>query len=127
MTKNHYRVDKSLGRQLREERRASGFSEERLAQKLHDPEDIGAYESGETRVSADCLLRIAKTLLVRPDERQRQTAESDEERSEEAIADPAILDEALRLNRAFARINDAEIRKTIVIVVAGLTKSECAD
>ncbi len=124
VTKDHYHVDKSLGRQLGEERRARG----QLAQKLqNDPEDISAYESGEKRVSADCLLRIAKALLVRTDERQRETAESDEERSEEAITHPAILDEGLRLNRAFARINNAEIRKTIVIVVDELTKSERAD
>jgi hypothetical protein len=58
---------------------------------------------------------------------EEQFAEPDEERSEEAIAHPAILDEGLRLNRAFARISDAELRKTIVIFVAGLTKSECAD
>ena len=58
---------------------------------------------------------------------EEQFAESDEGRSEEAITHPAILDEGLRLNRAFARISDAELRKTIVIFVAGLTKSECAD
>ena len=88
---------------------------------------MSAYESGEKRVRADCLLRIARALLVRPDERQRETAESDEERSGEAFTGGAILDEGLRLNRAFARINNAEIRKTIVVVVAGLTQSECAD
>ena len=130
MTKTHYHVDKSLGRQLREERRTSGLSEEELAHKLQiDPEDISAYESGERRVSADYLLRIAKALDVRPvsffrfsDEWQHEAADSDEERSEEAITHPGILDEGLRLNRAFARINNAEIRKTIVTVVA-----ECAD
>ncbi len=58
---------------------------------------------------------------------QEQFAESDEGCSEEAFTDAAIVDEGLRLNRAFARINDAEIRKTIVAFVAGLTKSERAD
>ena len=135
VTKNHYHVDKSLARQLREERRASGLSEEQLARRLQiDPVDISAYETGERRVSADYLLRIAKALDVRPvsffrfsDERQHEAADSDEERSEEAIAHPGILDEGLRLNRAFARINNAEIRKTIVIVVDELTRSERAD
>lgn len=135
MIKNHYHVDKSLGRQLREERRASGLSEEQLAQKLQiDPEDISAYESGERHISAGYLLRIARALDVRlvsffrfSDEGQYEAADSDQERFEEPITHPAILDEGLRLNRAFASINNAEIRKTIVIVVAELTKSECAD
>jgi len=135
VTKNHYHVDKSLARQLREERRASGLSEEQLARRLQiDPVDISAYETGERRVSADYLLRIARALDVSPvsffrfsDERQHEAAGSDEERSEEPIAHPAILDEGLRLNRGFSRINNAEIRKTIVIVVDELTRSERAD
>jgi transcriptional regulator with XRE-family HTH domain len=135
VTVNHFHVDKSFGRQLREERRASGLSEEQLAWKLQiGPEDISAYESGERRISADYLLRIAKALDVRPasffrfsDEWQHEAADSDEERSEEPITHPAILDEGLRLNRAFASIKNAEIRQTIVIVVAELTKSGRAD
>ena len=135
MAKYHHHVGQFLGRQLREERRASGLSEEQLAQKLQiNPEDIGAYESGERRVSADYLLRIARALDRSPvsffrfsDEWQDEAADSDEERSEGAVTHPAILDEGLRLNRAFARINNAEIRKTIVTVVDELTRRECAE
>ena len=135
MAKYHYHVDKALGRRLREERRASGLSEEQLAQKLKiDPEDVSAYESGKRRVSADYLLRIARALDMSPvsffrfsDEWRREAAEPDEEGSAEALTHPAILDEGLRLNRAFARINNAEIRKTIVIAVDELTKSERAE
>ena len=131
VTKNNDHVAKFLGQQLREERRASGLSVEQLAEKLQtDPEDVAAYESGERRVSADYLLRIAKALDLAPvtffrfsDGRQDKAAESDEELIEEAIADPAILDEGLRLNRAFARISNADIRKTIVVFVTGLAKS----
>lgn len=82
------------------------------------------------------MIRLSRvsSLDLRPvsffrfsDEWQHEAADSDEERSEEAITHPAILDEGLRLNRAFARINNAEIRKTIVIVVDELTRSERAD
>ncbi len=131
VTKNNDHVAKFLGQQLREERRASGLSVEQLAEKLEtDPVDVAAYETGERRVSADYLLRIAKAFDLAPvsffrfsDGRQYKAAESDEELIEEAIADPAILDEGLRLNRAFARISNADLRKTIVVFVTGLAKS----
>jgi ribosome-binding protein aMBF1 (putative translation factor) len=57
-----------IGDRLRLIRKSHGISEKELSERLGiDCEDLNLYESGERRVSASLLLRIAKLLDVRPE------------------------------------------------------------
>lgn len=59
---NHRKI---LGEALRSERKAAGFSQEKLAEKsdLH-PNYIGEVERGEKNISVDALVQIARALKV---------------------------------------------------------------
>ena len=57
-----------IGNRLRAIRESHGISGRELSVKLAiDFRDLNSYESGERRVSASLLLRIARLLNVRPD------------------------------------------------------------
>ena len=57
-----------IGNRLRLIRASHGISEKELSVRLGiDYRDLNSYESGERRVSASLLLRIAKLMDVRPD------------------------------------------------------------
>ena len=57
-----------IGNRLRVIRESHGISEKEFSVQLAiDFRDLNSYESGERRVSASLLLRIAKLLNVRPD------------------------------------------------------------
>jgi|SRR3984885_6459915 len=57
-----------IGSRLRVIRESHGISEKELSVRLAiDFRDLNSYESGERRVSASLLLRIARLLSVRPD------------------------------------------------------------
>jgi ribosome-binding protein aMBF1 (putative translation factor) len=57
-----------IGNRLRLIRKSHGISDKELSERLGiDCEDLNRYESGERRVSASLLLRIAKLLDVRPE------------------------------------------------------------
>ncbi|HTR14408.1 MAG TPA: helix-turn-helix transcriptional regulator [Roseiarcus sp.] len=123
-------IDKSIGARLREKRMSIGLSEEDLAQTLNiDPEDFCFFEQGLKRISAQQLLLIAKALgvqsgyffgvLSRGAERSRlvdyQTAEEPKNR-------PALVEQGLRLQRAFFKVKNPALRETIVNLVIGVAK-----
>jgi DNA-binding transcriptional regulator YiaG len=57
-----------IGNRLRVLRESHGISEKEFSVRLAiDFRDLSSYESGQRRVSASLLLRIAKLLNVRPD------------------------------------------------------------
>jgi ribosome-binding protein aMBF1 (putative translation factor) len=57
-----------IGNRLRVIRESHGISQKELSVRLAiDFRDLNSYESGERRVSASLLLRIARLLSVRPD------------------------------------------------------------
>jgi transcriptional regulator with XRE-family HTH domain len=57
-----------IGNRLRIIRESHGISEKELSEQLAiDFKDLKSYESGERRVSAGLLLRIARLLNVRPE------------------------------------------------------------
>jgi ribosome-binding protein aMBF1 (putative translation factor) len=57
-----------IGNRLRVIRESHGISEKELSEQLAiDFRDLKSYESGERRVSAGLLLRIARLLNVRPE------------------------------------------------------------
>jgi transcriptional regulator with XRE-family HTH domain len=57
-----------LGSRVRVRRISRGISQQELCAKLEiKGHDLSAYESGEKRINANLLFRIAKLLDVRPD------------------------------------------------------------
>ena len=57
-----------IGNRLRVIRESHGISEKEFSVQLAiDFRDLNSYESGERRISASLLLRIARLLNVRPD------------------------------------------------------------
>jgi ribosome-binding protein aMBF1 (putative translation factor) len=57
-----------IGNRLRVIRESHGISEKELSIRLAiDFSDLNSYESGEQRVSASLLLRIARLLNVKPE------------------------------------------------------------
>jgi transcriptional regulator with XRE-family HTH domain len=128
-------IDESLGNRLRDRRILSGLSREQLAKRLRiGPGEIGAYESGAKRISADLLLRIARALGVRPDyffrfsdQRVGGAAEDDQGRCGENLHYPTMLHEGLRLQRAFVSIRNATVRQSIVAFVVELARSQISN
>ncbi|MBE7219737.1 MAG: helix-turn-helix transcriptional regulator [Caulobacteraceae bacterium] len=62
-----HHVDVSVGRAVRAERKARGFSQERLATAIGVSfQQLQKYERGSNRISASKLVDIARTLEVAP-------------------------------------------------------------
>jgi transcriptional regulator with XRE-family HTH domain len=123
-------IDESLGNRLRDKRVLCGLSREQLAKRLHiGPGEIGAYESGAKRISADHLLQIARALKVRPDYffRFRHRGQGGAVEDKQARPAESMLDEGLRLQRAFVSIRDAGVRESIVALAVELARSQISN
>jgi len=115
-------IDKSIGTRLLEKRLSVGLSREELAQTLNfDPEDIGFFEQGLKRISAKQLLLIAKALAVQPgyffgvsSRRAEQSRLVDKQTSDERKGSPALVEQGLRLQRAFFHVKNPALRESIV-------------
>ena len=127
-------VDGSFGIRLREIRMSSGLSEAQLAERLQiGSEEIRDYERGKKRLDVDLLLDIARALGVRPDyffrfsdEGQHDALENDEGAWERADIYPTLIDQGLRLQRAFVRIQNTRVRASIVDLVVEVARSHGA-
>src|SRR5260370_4336189 len=132
VTKHVNQIDRSLGIRLRDKRTSSGLSQEQLAAKLQiDSKDINLYEAGAKRISADCLLRIAKVLGVRPvyffgfsEDRRLGAAEFAELPREGTGGYLTLPDQGLRLHRAFVNVKNSVLREGIVTLVVEMAKGE---
>ena len=118
-------IDKSIGTRLREKRLSVGLSQEELAQTLNfDPEDIGFFEQGLKRINAKQLLLIAKALAVQPryffaapSRGGEQSRLVDNPTSGEWKISPALIEQGLRLQRAFFSVKNSALRESIVSFV----------
>jgi transcriptional regulator with XRE-family HTH domain len=67
-----------IGSRVRTRRIARGISRQELSRRLEvKGNDLAAYETGEKRINANLLFRIAKLLDVRPDYFFRSSSEED--------------------------------------------------
>jgi XRE family transcriptional regulator, regulator of sulfur utilization len=58
---------KIIGEAIRHHRKQSGFTQEKLAEKVSlNPKYLGEVERGEKIISIEALLRVAKSLGVHP-------------------------------------------------------------
>ncbi len=131
--KNPNPIDVHVGNRVRMRRMLIGMSQEKLGERLGLTfQQIQKYEKGANRISASRLFQMAQILGVPvqfffEDLPQQATEEEEgfgETREQTAIMDFLGSSEGLQLNRYFAQIKDARIRRSIIDLVRSLTQSE---
>jgi transcriptional regulator with XRE-family HTH domain len=134
MTKSPNPIDKHVGSRVRMRRMLIGMSQEKLGEALKITfQQVQKYEKGTNRVSASRLQQIAQVLGVTISyfyEGAPVEAEAGgfaEGSSPPYIADFMASQDGLQLMKAFTRIKDARIRRTIVEHVKALAGEEAEE
>jgi transcriptional regulator with XRE-family HTH domain len=130
MIKTPNPIDKHVGARLRMRRMMVGMSQGKLGEALDVTfQQIQKYEKGTNRIGASRLQQLARVLEVPPAFFFEGAPASDTGKL--AFAEPSgssyVIDflstsEGLQLNRAFALIRDAKVRKKIIDLVVSLAK-----
>ena len=124
-------IDKHVGSRVRMRRVLLGMSQEKLGEALGLTfQQVQKYEKGTNRIGASRLQQISKTLNVPPayffegapafDGGDPVAHSAAAEAGSAYVVDFLSTTEGLHLNRAFARIQDAKVRKRIVDLVTSL-------
>jgi transcriptional regulator with XRE-family HTH domain len=126
-------VDTHVGSRVRLRRMLLGMSQERLGDSMGLTfQQVQKYEKGVNRIGASRLYHISKILDVPVQfffEEAPQIGEPNSPRGTgEAASEGFILEflnsrEGLELNRAFVKIGDAKVRKSVVDLVRALGSS----
>jgi transcriptional regulator with XRE-family HTH domain len=126
-------IDRHVGSRVRMQRVLMKMSQERLGESLGLTfQQVQKYEKGTNRIGASRLQQISKTLNVPPSfffEGAPTSMDSSapgfaEESSSQFVVDFLSTSEGLHLNRAFARIRDAKVRKRIIDLVTALADQD---
>ncbi|MGE3247741.1 MAG: helix-turn-helix domain-containing protein [Beijerinckiaceae bacterium] len=122
-------VDKHVGSRVRMRRVLLGMSQEKLGEALGLTfQQVQKYEKGTNRIGASRLQEISKTLQVPPSfffdglpsgEIPRDAGFADEGTAR-FVTDFVATAEGLQLNKAFAQIKDAKVRRRIIDLVIAL-------
>ena len=128
-------VDKYVGSRVRMRRIMLGMSQEKLGEALGLTfQQVQKYEKGTNRVGASRLQQISEILQVPVsflfDGGPSGIAASDasaESASPAYIADFLATSEGLALTRAFTRIPDSKLRRSIVDLVEQIADREAAE
>src|SRR5256885_641235 len=120
-------VDIEVGHRIRIERLSRGLSQTALANQLGVTfQQVQKYEKGVNRVGAGRLTKIAEVLGVQVGSFfSGQEAHDSEQPRESGQSSPLKLltvSGAFRLLRAYAEIEDANLRRSIVDLVEQITK-----
>jgi transcriptional regulator with XRE-family HTH domain len=126
-------VDRHVGTKVRMRRILLGMTQEKLGEALGLTfQQIQKYEKGTNRIGASRLQQISTTLQVPPSfffAGAPSTDDAADEGADTSVCDaPRASDvlefiatvEGVRLNKAFAQITDAKVRKRIVELVTTL-------
>ena len=124
-------VDTHVGSRVRLRRMLLGMSQERLGDSMSLTfQQIQKYEKGVNRIGASRLFQISKILDVPVQFFFEEAPYVGEPGQQKGMAEPkseaVILDflnsrEGLELNRAFVKIADAKVRKSVVDLVRALS------
>ena len=128
-------IDKHVGSRVRMRRMMVGMSQEKLGEKLGITfQQIQKYEKGTNRIGASRLQQIALVLAVPvafffegapvPESMSSGLAEP---ASPAYVSDFLATAEGLALTRAFTRIADAKLRRSIVEMVEQIAAREGPD
>lgn len=126
-------IDRHVGSRVRMRRVLLGMSQEKLGEALNLTfQQVQKYEKGTNRIGASRLQQISKTLNVPPAYFFDGAPSFDDsvggnplhsaaaEAGSAYVVDFLSTTEGLHLNRAFARIGDAKVRKRIVDLVSAI-------
>jgi transcriptional regulator with XRE-family HTH domain len=125
-------VDQHVGSRVRLRRMLLGMSQERLGESMGLTfQQVQKYEKGVNRIGASRLFQISKILDVpvqfffeeAPHTGGRSTPGMAEADSEAFILEFLNSREGLELNRAFVKIADPKVRKSVVDLVRALSAS----
>ena len=128
-------VDKYVGSRVRMRRIMLGMSQEKLGEALGLTfQQIQKYEKGTNRVGASRIQQIAEILQVPvsflfeggPTGLAKADGSS-EAASHSYVSDFLATTEGLSLTRAFTRISDAKLRRSIVDLVEQIAAHESPD
>ena len=128
-------IDKHVGSLFRMKRILLGYSQEKLGEALGITfQQVQKYEKGTNKIGAGRLQQIAKILQAPPSFffEGAPLAESTgvegfaESPSSQYIVDSISSVEGLQLNRAFASVKNAKVRRRIVELVAAIAESSDA-
>jgi transcriptional regulator with XRE-family HTH domain len=125
-------VDKYVGSRVRMRRIMLGMSQEKLGEMLGLTfQQVQKYEKGTNRVGASRLQQIADALQVPVafmfDGAPGSTVGADglaEAPSPEYVSDFLATSDGLALTRAFTRIKDSKLRRSIVDLVEQIAERE---
>ncbi len=125
-------MDIHVGSRVRLRRMLLGMSQEKLGYQLGLTfQQVQKYEKGINRIGASRLFDLSKTLGVPVDYfyedaplaslgRAEYSSEYGDKTGENTVFDFLSTREGLELNKAFVRISDARVRRTIVELVRNL-------
>lgn len=120
-------IDFTVGTRIRGRRVALKMSQEALAAAIGVTfQQLQKYEGAANRVSASRLYQIAQTLKVEPSyffeasRTGKRAAETEMDRLTALIQS----DEGQALNKAFQRITNRSLRKSIVALVANIATEQ---
>ena len=122
-------IDTHVGSRVRMRRLLAGLSQEKLGEALGLTfQQVQKYEKGSNRIGASRLQQISKVLQVPPsfffEDAPTEDASVEDGFSESTnIVNFLSTVEGLQLNKAFARIKDAKVRKKIVELVVAVSIS----
>ena len=127
-TKTVNAVDRHVGARVRMQRIVCGFSQTDLGKAVGIAfQQVQKYEKGTNRVSASRLQQIANVLEVTPDfffDGASAKAVGKSGSREVAVIDEFISSrDGVALSRAFTRIPDAKIRRSIVLLVEQIAQA----
>jgi transcriptional regulator with XRE-family HTH domain len=124
-------VDAHVGSRVRLRRMLLGMSQERLGENMGLTfQQVQKYEKGVNRIGASRLFQISKILDVPVqfffEEAPYAGDGSQAPRLAESVSETFILEflnsrEGLELNRAFVKIADPKVRKSVVDLVRALS------
>ncbi len=123
-------IDRHVGSRVRMRRILAGMSQEKLGEALSLTfQQVQKYEKGTNRIGASRLQQISK-ILQSPPSFFFEGAPTGEPGAAPGFAESSeVVDflstvEGLQLNKAFASIKDAKIRKKIVELVTAIAGSD---
>ena len=116
-------TDIYVGSRVRMRRKMMGMSQEKLGERLGITfQQIQKYEKGTNRIGASRLQKIAEILEVPvsyffPDPSSEGATGTAEDGGSGYVVDFLSTAEGLELNRAFARIRNAKVRRKVIELV----------
>jgi transcriptional regulator with XRE-family HTH domain len=133
--KSANKVDKVVGRNIRVHRLVKGMTQEGLGEKLGVTfQQIQKYEKGTNRVGASRIQQISEVLqvpvsfLFEGGPSGSAAAEGyNDGGSPTYVSDFLATSEGLALTRAFTKITDATLRRSIVDLVEQIATREAAE